>query len=248
MLKKKTQELEKFKFVLDYKIKDLKKDIAPREQEINELKDSTENMDASLKECNDINSSLGFTVDDLRNRQEEMTEMIRASRTKIRKNDIIINDFKNKVYLVVQYIDDHDQLKRAVHNQLFPLVQGSKIKNVEIDPDIKKEYVNQKKYLESSHHSLQKRLEKEDQIHKQDNLNVMGENQKLIEEINNLRNQVNQKKQTIMDQKNKEMRTDAKREPTGTDDQGESYKNGANDGDAYELETLESLRREADMK
>jgi len=30
-LKKKTQELEKFKFVLDYKIKDLKKDIAPRE-------------------------------------------------------------------------------------------------------------------------------------------------------------------------------------------------------------------------
>jgi len=31
MLKKKTQELEKFKFVLDYKIKDLKKDIAPRE-------------------------------------------------------------------------------------------------------------------------------------------------------------------------------------------------------------------------
>jgi hypothetical protein len=30
-LKKKTQELEKFKYVLDYKIKELKKDIAPRE-------------------------------------------------------------------------------------------------------------------------------------------------------------------------------------------------------------------------
>jgi len=28
-LKKKTQELEKFKFVLDYKIKDLKRDITP---------------------------------------------------------------------------------------------------------------------------------------------------------------------------------------------------------------------------
>lgn len=33
-LKKKTQELEKFKFVLDYKIKDLKKDIAPRNNAI----------------------------------------------------------------------------------------------------------------------------------------------------------------------------------------------------------------------
>lgn len=29
-LKKKTQELEKFKFVLDYKIKDLKRDITPQ--------------------------------------------------------------------------------------------------------------------------------------------------------------------------------------------------------------------------
>jgi cilia- and flagella-associated protein 57 len=37
-LKKKTQELEKFKFVLDYKIKELKRDIAPREMEITRLK------------------------------------------------------------------------------------------------------------------------------------------------------------------------------------------------------------------
>jgi uncharacterized protein (DUF3084 family) len=40
-LKKKTQELEKFKFVLDYKIKELKKDIAPRGIEINRLKKET---------------------------------------------------------------------------------------------------------------------------------------------------------------------------------------------------------------
>ena len=36
-LKKKTQELEKFKFVLDYKIKELKRDIGPREMEIQTL-------------------------------------------------------------------------------------------------------------------------------------------------------------------------------------------------------------------
>jgi len=33
-LKKKTQELEKFKFVLDFKIKDLNRDIAPKELKI----------------------------------------------------------------------------------------------------------------------------------------------------------------------------------------------------------------------
>ena len=37
-LKKKTQELEKFKFVLDEKIKDLRRDIAPKELEISSLK------------------------------------------------------------------------------------------------------------------------------------------------------------------------------------------------------------------
>ena len=39
-LKKKNQELEKFKFVLDYKIKELKKQIEPREAEIKDMKET----------------------------------------------------------------------------------------------------------------------------------------------------------------------------------------------------------------
>ena len=43
-LKKKTQELEKFKFVLDYKIKELKRDIGPRGNTIDKLKEQTNKM------------------------------------------------------------------------------------------------------------------------------------------------------------------------------------------------------------
>ena len=89
-LKKRTQELEKFKFVLDYKIKDLKRDIAPREAEIGKLKEQTENMDNSLRKFNIVNSQLGFMVNDLRTKQEEMSKLIKASSAKIRKNDIYI--------------------------------------------------------------------------------------------------------------------------------------------------------------
>ena len=39
-LKKKNQELEKFKFVLDYKIKELKKQIEPRERDIRNQQES----------------------------------------------------------------------------------------------------------------------------------------------------------------------------------------------------------------
>lgn len=43
-LKRKNQELEKFKFVLDYKIKDLKKQIEPREIEIKDMKEQITNV------------------------------------------------------------------------------------------------------------------------------------------------------------------------------------------------------------
>ena len=43
-LKTTTMELEKFKFVLDYKIKDLKRQIGPREEDIQNLNESTTKM------------------------------------------------------------------------------------------------------------------------------------------------------------------------------------------------------------
>lgn len=48
---------------------------------------------------------------------------------------------------MVQYIDDHDQLKKSIYQTLYPYVKDSTVKNVEVDPDIKKEYINQRKYL-----------------------------------------------------------------------------------------------------
>lgn len=122
-LKKKTQELEKFKFVLDYKIKELKRDIAPREMEITRLKKETNEMDKNLKHYNKINANLGYIVDDLRTRQEHMQELIKKNRSKIRSNDIYIKGFKNAVYRVVQFIDDFEQLKRAVNENLYPYVR-----------------------------------------------------------------------------------------------------------------------------
>jgi len=71
-LKKKTQELEKFKFVLDYKIKDLKREIAPKETEINRLKELTKEMDGKLKGYNQMNASMGIIVDDLKEDQDRM--------------------------------------------------------------------------------------------------------------------------------------------------------------------------------
>ena len=149
-------------------------------------------MDKNLRHYNKINANLGYIVDDLRTRQEHMQELIKKNRSKIRSNDIFIKGFKNAVYWVVQYIDDFDQLKNAVNKNLYPYVKDQEMKNVEIDPDIKKEYENQRKYLENSQDSLKKRLAREQDAHKQDNMNIMKENIKLIKMISELRREVKQ--------------------------------------------------------
>jgi hypothetical protein len=58
------------------------------------------------------------------------------------KNDNTVKGYKNAVYKTVQKIDDFEALQAEVRNNLYPKVKTQEIKNVEIDPDIRKEYEN----------------------------------------------------------------------------------------------------------
>ena len=60
-MKKKNQELEKFKFVLDYKIKEQKKMVEPREMEIKDLKEEKTKMESELERFNKHNDQLELT-------------------------------------------------------------------------------------------------------------------------------------------------------------------------------------------
>ena len=78
-LKRKTQELEKFKFVLDDRIKELKKEITPKEVETRKLQVETNEKDRELQQFNSLNANLGFLVEDLRFKQENMQHAIRVA-------------------------------------------------------------------------------------------------------------------------------------------------------------------------
>ena len=66
-------------------------------------------------------------------------------------------------------------------------MQESQPKNVVEDGDIKKEYEAQWKFLDNSVRALRQRLEKEKALHKEDNNQVMNDNQKLLKDINEIR-------------------------------------------------------------
>ena len=67
--------------MLDYKIKELKKQIEPREVEIMDMKEQIKDMDLELERYHKNNSSLELTISDLRLKLEGMQREILKQRT-----------------------------------------------------------------------------------------------------------------------------------------------------------------------
>merc|ERR1711916_107456 len=71
-LKKKNQELEKFRFVLDYKIKELKTQIAPREKEISVMSSQIDDMKLELDQYHKSNAALNLMITELKLKADGM--------------------------------------------------------------------------------------------------------------------------------------------------------------------------------
>ncbi len=109
-MKKKSQELEKFKYVLDHKIKELKKDIAPREQEIAKMKAQTNKMDKELKNLNSLNTALAEFVAVLFKNEEQLKGKIANQRARISFQTNRIKSFKDALYQTTQLIQNEQEL------------------------------------------------------------------------------------------------------------------------------------------
>ena len=97
-LKKKTEELEKFKFVLDYKIKELKRDIGPREEEIAKMIEQIANMNSEIQHFKRTNANLSLIVTDLNLRQKGMKKEIEELNKTIELNDSYQNSFETDLF------------------------------------------------------------------------------------------------------------------------------------------------------
>ena len=122
--------------MLDDRIKELKKEITPKEVETRKLKEETKAKDIELQQFNSLNANLGFLVEDLRFKQENMQRAIREANSQIRKNESYIRSFKNAVYWVAQNIDDYEKLKVSVISELKYFVEDHNQKIVVEDTDI----------------------------------------------------------------------------------------------------------------
>ena len=83
-LKKKNQELEKFKFVLNYKIQELRRQIMPRKREMQDLRDHMKEMELELLQYHKSNAALDLMISDLKLRRDGMRQEVRHINSRIK--------------------------------------------------------------------------------------------------------------------------------------------------------------------
>jgi hypothetical protein len=219
-LKKKNQELEKFKFVLDYKITELKRQIQPRKKEMKTMAEQIAQMQAELKSYEKKSIHLVLDIRELHLKMDGMnkeTEGIVAKRSSVEKLTRIM---KAELHQVMQNLSEPSNLKEGIKKLYQRFVttapsQGVSDSSNSVE-DMHRDHQRQRHYLEKSVDSLNDKLTKDMQIQKKDHQRIMQENIILITEINNLRREIKHIKDA---QKAREtLMLTRKKKKTGEDD------------------------------
>lgn len=202
-MKKKNQELEKFKFVLDYKIKELKRQIEPREQDIQGMTKQIKEMDTELQHYNSSNNNLDLAISDLRLKLKASDMEIKKEREMVHKCAAVVRKFKIDLNECIKHIQDPATLKKqlktvyqkyclqtesanATHKSAaeaqLAAISGPAVLD-ELEMDVQAELARQRNYMEEKVSSLRQKIAKDQLHHRQDSIRVMNENVTLIKYV-----------------------------------------------------------------
>ncbi|XP_029425353.1 cilia- and flagella-associated protein 57 isoform X1 [Nannospalax galili] len=190
-LKKKNQELEKFKFVFDYKIKELKKQIEARENEIKVMKEQIREMEAELERFHKQNTQLELNITELLQKLRATDQELRKEQQKERDLEALVRRFKTDLHNCVAYIQEPRLLKEKIRGLFEKYVQQADMVEIAgLNSDLQQEYARQREHLERNLATLKKKVVKESELHRTDYVRIMQENVSLIKEINELRREL----------------------------------------------------------
>lgn len=189
-LKRKNQELEKFKFVLDYKIKELKKQIEPREAEIKENKAQIAQMDEELSRYHSMNGNLDLTIEHSKMKLATATTELRTARGRVRSLENRLARLRSDLHATVQLATNPAELASSVKQLYKTYCAEGKEYETTVEADIQHEHAKQRDFLERSVAGLRKGLKVSAKLREDDTTRVMHENVVLIREVNQLRQEL----------------------------------------------------------
>ena len=194
-LKKKNQELEKFRFVLDYKIKELKMQIVPREEEIKDMRKQIEDMNVELVQYHKSNKALNLMISEMKLKSEGMRRELILQTERYDMNARIIEKYRQDLHEIAapEYRNSFAELKIGI-TKLFRLyLQDDNDDNPNSplkaskgeDPQVT--YNRDREQLERSLVSLRRAVDVDAKAHKRDTTKLLKENVVLTTQLNEMR-------------------------------------------------------------
>lgn len=186
--------MEKFRFVLDYKIKELKLQIAPRENEINTMRKQIEEMNMELEQYNKSNLALNLMIDELKLKIEGIRGECNAQDERCAISERFLEKFRRDLQELWLLRHDQNSFKASmikmyrvyVQEDVSPATIGDSTKKKDLE-DPQQVYNRDREQMERSLDSLRRAMKTEAMAHKRDLGKMMRESVMLTKDLNTLR-------------------------------------------------------------
>jgi cilia- and flagella-associated protein 57 len=193
-LRKKNQELEKFKFVLNYKIQELQRQIAPRQREIKDMREQTKEMELELLQYHKSNAALDLMIGELKLKRSGLQADAERIEGVFEELGEQLQEMQRGIYAASSVAEDPKLLKSAVTRLYRMHVHADssmgKVSAAQDAEAVTAEHGRKVYYLERSMDSLRLKMTKDGERHKSDLERLNKEATTLTREINALRREL----------------------------------------------------------
>lgn len=190
-VKRANQELEKFKFVLNYKIEELNNQTEPKDREIKELKEKIRDVEAELTNLREINISTEVQLHEIREKLHAARQETNCETQKNKRCQEMLRKIRVEIHDIAGLIHETDALKSAVKDLYHKYSASDEfLQSRKMDLDAQCELIRQKDYLEKTVISLKKQISQDTSTGNKDLERMTEENSTLIVELNALRKEL----------------------------------------------------------
>lgn len=176
--------------MLDYKIKELKRDIGPRGATIEKLKEQTNKMQQEQTHFKRVFHNLCLIVEDLRMRMRGLISEHKDLRQVLEKQEEDKKQFKDQVHDALNNIGEYKKLKKSII-KLYKLYVTEEEKNrKQDDTDGTLEFQKIRKNLQNNVKHLREAQTKANESHEEVNKRLMKQNVDLVSDINLLKQEL----------------------------------------------------------
>ncbi|XP_060521926.1 cilia- and flagella-associated protein 57 [Cylas formicarius] len=187
-LKSKNQELEKFKFILDFKIKELKSQVEPRERTIQEQTTQINEMVRELENLQKVTLNLDAQLAEDRSKLAGAAAEVRREVERNWRMKKALREMRMDLHRASGLIQNVPMLQKAVKEMYHKYNADKDFEVIQAeDTEAKGEFLRQREFLERTVATLHKQATKHTSTLSFDKIRLVGENASLLVETNQLR-------------------------------------------------------------